>query len=207
MRYIKGVPTMPTPPAAVWTALFLAVPSPGSVVRVLQRRMQAGEAYPVLLLSDPAPPHGLRALSPAAPDETTRALLTPLAPRLSQAFDCRVTLLWQTAPAEDSEAAWGYILCENGTETERTEFVLTARRRPLLERLPGARPAPSPPVAWAERRGLPLSRVPGATRGKIPVPIVDYVTVAKLDQRGLLIEDAPRLYRFDPANPDSAAEP
>jgi hypothetical protein len=29
------------------------------------------------------------------------------------------------------------------------------------------------------------------------VPVVDYRTVAGLDQRGLLLEDGPRLYRFD----------
>jgi hypothetical protein len=194
--------TMPVPTAAVWTAVFLAVPSPGSVVRYLQRRTQAGEELPVLLLSDAVPPHGLRALSTALPDETAPVRLSSLALRLSLAFSCRVTLLYQSAAPEP---VWGYAIWDNGTETERAEFPLPPRRRPLLERLPGARPTPPPPVVWAERRGLPLSRVPGAMRVKVAPPVVDYMTVAKLDQRGLLIEDVPRLYRFDPANPDVGA--
>lgn len=193
---------MPVPTDAAWTALFLTVPSPGSVVRYLQRRIQAGEAYPVLLLSDAVPPQGLRALSTALPDETAPLWMFALAPRLSLAFACRVTLLYQSAVPEP---LWGYAISDNGTEIERAELPLLPQRRPFLERLPGARPTPPPPVAWAERRALPLSRVPGAVRAKAPLPVVDYITVAKLDQRGLLIEDAPRLYRFDPANPDTGA--
>jgi hypothetical protein len=188
----------PSVPAA-WIALFLSAPSPGSIIRFLERRTRAEEIYPSLLLSDPVPPNGLRALFPNAFSVDDRTWASPLAPRLSLAFACPVMLLWQAASPEPS---WGYSLYEAGEEKLHGEEIMPVVQRSLLDRLPGARPIPALPIAWAQRRGLPIERVPGLVRLRSPVPIVDYVTVAKLDQRSLLVENVPRLYRFDPANPE-----
>jgi hypothetical protein len=58
------------------------------------------------------------------------------------------------------------------------------------------RGAPPPPdIAWALARGLPIDRLPAAGLRR-HIPIIDYITVAELDQRNLLVENSPRLYRF-----------
>jgi hypothetical protein len=172
-----------------WAALFLRSASPGAVFRFFERRRRAGEAAPgPLLLSDAAPANGWRALI-GPPD-----WLAAQAEALSRAFAPRVTLLRQSAMPTPE---WGFTVYEAGAVAEEGGESLSAKQRPLLHRLAGVKPALSPPVLWARERGLPVERVPGAVSHKGTVPVIEYRTVAGLDQRSLLIEDGPRLYRFD----------
>lgn len=127
--------------------------------------------------------------------------MTSLGPALSEVFPPRVTLLYRR-PATSSEpgetARWGFTVWENGTVLETAEHAFaTDSKKTLLSRLPGMRRiAPlSPDVAWARARGLPIDRVPAAGLRR-SISIIDYVTVAQLDQRSLLVENSPRLYRF-----------
>jgi hypothetical protein len=175
-----------------WAALFLRSASPGAVFRFLERRRHAANKAPgPLLLSDAVPPDAWRAL--IAPADW----LTVQGPALSQAFGPRVTLLRYIGA---STSAWSFTVLEAGTVVEEGTETLAAPRRSLLHRISGVGPALSPPVVWARGRGLPVERVPGAVPLKRAVPVVEYQTVARLDQRSLLIEDGPRLYRFELSN-------
>jgi len=174
---------------AVWAALFLRSASPGAVFGFLERRSRAGEDLPrSLLLSDAAPPHAWRALI------ADRECLAAQGPGLSLAFGPRVTLVYQS---ETPMPVWAFLIWERGAFTEEGEEPLTATPRGLLYRLAGVKPAPSPAVVWARERGFPIERVPGTVARTKPVPVVEYRTVAGLDQRNLLVEDGPRLYRCD----------
>jgi hypothetical protein len=52
-------------------------------------------------------------------------------------------------------------------------------------------------MTWATQRALPASRVPALRSKRGPaLAVVDYDTVARLDQKSLLVENSPRLYRF-----------
>ncbi len=174
-----------------WAALFLLSPAPGAVFRFLERRALAGERIPPLvLISEPAPPHGFRALfSPTA----SREILTPLGQRLSTAFPHTLTLLWQES---GSRSAWGHTRWENGEEKESVASPLpkSSPIHRLLSCLPGTS-ALSPPLHWARQQGLPVERLP--VIGRHAVPIKEYRTVATLDQRSLLVENAPCLYSFE----------
>lgn len=178
-----------------WAVLFLLSPAPGAALRFLERRALAGETVPTsLLISEPAPPHGFRALfSP----ETGREVLTPLGKQLSAAFPRSITLLWQeTAP----ERAWGYTIWEAGEEKEAVSFPLPkpSLLHRFLTRLPGSS-AVSPPLHWARQRGLPIDRLPEI--GRHAVLVKEYRTVSTLDQRSLLVENAPCLYLFEVVAP------
>jgi hypothetical protein len=141
-----------------------------------------------LLLSDAAPPDAWRALI------ADRESLAALGPGLSLAFGPRVTLVYQS---EAPEPVWGYLAWEGGALAEEGKEPLTAAPHGLLHRLAGVKPAPSPAVAWARERRFPIERVPGTVARTKPVPVVEYRTVAGLDQRNLLVEDGPRLYRCE----------
>lgn len=174
-----------------WRVLFLLSPSPGAVFRFLERRVLAGETIPSpLYLSDPAPPHGYRLLYlPTA----SRLMIAVVGARLSTALPRAVTLLYRRA---GSVPVWGYTFWEGGEVVDSGEDALPKSNpwQKLTARLPGPASV-SPPVAWANRRGLPLDRLPLVGRGTNPT--VEYRTVAALDQRSLLVEDEPRLYRFE----------
>jgi len=90
---------------------------------------------------------------------------------------------------------WGFLIWEGGALAEEGEEPLAETPRGLLHRLAGVKPSPA--VAWARERGFPIERVPGTVARTKPVPVVEYRTVAGLDQRNLLVEDGPRLYRCD----------
>lgn len=204
MSGIVGVMTnAKTIRATGWAVLFLLSPSPGRVFRYLERNcLDGGDAAALPnLLSDPAPPHGWRALTGSG---TSPTHLEELGKQLSGVFPPRVTLLWATA----NRRSWGYMAWEQETEVERGGSSSDNSRSPsLLSRLAGSglfSAASSPAADWAAARGLPLARVPNAlprNRPATAVPMVEYVAVATLDQRSLLVENAPRLYRFDYAPP------
>lgn len=174
-----------------WAVLFLLSPAPGAALRFLERRALAGESVPTpLLISEPAPPHGFRALFSL---KAGRETLAPFGKQLSAAFPRTVTLLWQESAPEPT---WGYSLWEGGEEKESASFPLP-KQSPVhrfLARLPNTS-AVSPPLHWANQRGLPIERLPGI--GRHTVPVKEYRTVSSLDQRSLLVENAPCLYLFE----------
>ena len=177
-----------------WRLLFLLAPAPGAPLRFLERRRLAGDTLPSpFFLSEPAPPHGFRALfSPAA----DRAMLAEIGERLSLALPRTITLLWQETDAP-GVSRWGFHTWEGGQAKDESQEIIpppTPLQR-LTARLPGAR-TPSVPVAWAARRGFPIARLPLLARPA--PPIIEYLTVAKLDRKSMLVENAPILYRFEP---------
>jgi hypothetical protein len=181
--------------------MFLTALSPGQIFRYFERNRRRFPFVDSLLLSDPAGSESLRALiieGRPSGDTLTSDGIVSVGPSLSEVFPPRVTLLWRHGAASSEGANWGSTVWENGMVIETDEHSLSPPARPsLLSKLPGMqRKAPhSADVAWALARGLPIDRVPAAgLRRKIP--IVDYVTVAQLDQRSLLVENSPRLYRF-----------
>ncbi|GAB4465322.1 MAG: hypothetical protein OHK0029_35910 [Armatimonadaceae bacterium] len=184
-----------------WQALFLLSPSPGAVFRFLERRTLAGTLPPLppeVLLSEPVAPHGFRLLCalPSSAEPADSAIFPPenwqiLGSELSQAFPRAITLLWQhTAPV----AEWGYSQWQEGSRiAEKTEALTSPSPLAGWLPLPGSRPA-APYVIWAQQRGLPVLHHPQL--GRFRVRVVEYSTVAALDQRSLLVENSPRLYRF-----------
>jgi hypothetical protein len=200
-----------TPNTPNWSVLFLVSPSPGRVFRYLERACLDGSGKPLPdLISETTTPHGWRALTGInLPQER----MEELGQRLSGAFMPYVILLWRSGDT------WGYAIWEQGEEKERggsnSETDASSPTRPLrplslLARLPGGQAPPAPPIAWAATRGLPLARVPGALpASREYTPVIEYVTVETLDQRGLLVENAPRLYRFDfaPQPPTPTSSP
>ncbi len=70
----------------------------------------------------------------------------------------------------------------------------------------GVADASVPAVQWAIDRRLPVDRIPDAAGRRRAAPVYPYATVASLDERGLLIENSPRLYRFPFASSGSNAE-
>lgn len=179
--------------------LFLSSPAPGQVLQYLKRQHGSVLTSTLSFVSDAVEHSLLRVLFF---DETVANSdlnqLTDYGVTLSKVFPPRVTHLWRCSLLPSEETTWGYTVWEDGKVLEAAEHNLPAGPKPsLLSRLPGMkrRAALSPDIAWALARGLPIDRVPAAgLRRKIP--IIDYDTVAQLDQRGLLVENSPRLYRF-----------
>ena len=140
--------------------------SPGAVLRFLERLARRDEPLPAELL-----------ISDAVGQWQWRALpvadLASVAPRLALAFSSDVFHL------QEMPAGWSWTRYESEGAAESGAL---AKKR-LWERS-------SPVERWARAHGLPLTRL---TR---PPKIIDYETVAQLDQRSLLLEDTPRLYRF-----------
>ncbi|MDX1934626.1 MAG: hypothetical protein SFU56_18660 [Capsulimonadales bacterium] len=170
------------------SALFLRSPSPGAVFRFLERHPHAVPGPTVLLLSEPTPPGGWRLLtteSPSPPD------LSLPGRALSDAFPPYVCLIFL------GSERWGYTIWANGRTAEEASEPLPSSPGPVgfRLRLPGMRPPAPPYVAWGKERALPVDRFP-AGGGRGSVPIVEYRTVSSLDERGLLLENQPRLYRF-----------
>ena len=116
---------------------------------------------------------------------------------LAAAFAPSVTLLF----ADDEGGKWGWRVWvpEAGATVRETERVNGEPPPifPILQRLAGlAAPqsATALAVAWAVERGLPAARIPALAGGGKSSPLIAYETVAGLDERGLLREDAPRWY-------------
>jgi hypothetical protein len=185
--------TLPPSRSAGWSALFLSAASPGMVVRYLERRRRAGEAVPDgLLLSDRAGESRTRAL---AGDSDAHAWMEASGAALSRAFPPTVTFLWSEPVSATTPLRWGFVSWKDGEENGRHEQALDPEQKRGFLGL-ARRPLPAP-VRWAQRQGLPLGRVLGESGSRLAVPVIDYETVAKLDQKSLLVESSPRLYRFD----------
>ena len=147
-------------------AFFVRSPSPGAVLRFLERLARRGESLPdEIWISD-------------APGEPPwRALfgegLVHVAPRLAQAFPPEVFWVGQ------SREGWQWRrFTDQGVQEEET-----------LGKKRFWQPS-SPLESWGKPLGLPLARL------RHPPRILDYETVAQLDQRSLLQEDTPRRYHF-----------
>lgn len=161
------------------TVLFLRAPSPGALFVFVERFAPTAARPAIVRLSDPAPPNGWRAVDLPA------ALADTLAERLATAFGPEIARLdwgadgWRWARGEAS----------GGGATPRSSAH-------WLTRLPGWPQSPAPWAIWAQEQGLPLARLTDPR-----VPEVDYATVAGLDQRLLLEERSPRIYRFELSAP------
>jgi hypothetical protein len=187
-----------------FVAAFVAAPSPGQVYRFLQRSLrserataaEAAVALPALLLSDRVGARSYRALAiEGATAAEAAPVISRVAARLAPAFaSSEAPLLVLRA---DADGSWGFHRWhdpDDVPETANNGPGAPLRSSFLRFLTPTARHAPAP-VLWAQREGLPVDRVPGVAR-KTP-PVVDYSTVAALDQKGLLYEDGtPRLYRL-----------
>jgi hypothetical protein len=115
------------------------------------------------------------------------------APLFAEALTGNVTLLWR------DPSRWGYGVWGTGdAEPERAEATVTEPpARGLLARLTRAPLPPPAEVTWARTRGLPWDRIPALRPARAgTLPVIGYATVARLDQKSLLVEDGPRLYRF-----------
>ena len=207
---------------AACCALFLAAPAPGQVYRFLERRsgrtpeQRARLNALGLLLSEPVGQTGLRAITGAGPglreffEAEGRAFAAAFA-----ATGMPVTLLYTDAGAGGGDPsgteAWGWCVWTAGADGEVAEEAFAeavARSAPglgarLLAGLIGARASGDGAAvrarAWARKHELPVGRVPGLSEGRAvaATPLVDYATVAAaLDQKNLLLEDSPRLYRL-----------
>ncbi|WP_395088604.1 hypothetical protein [Armatimonas sp.] len=145
---------------------FVRSPSPGAVLRFLERLARRGEALPdAVWISDATGEPPWRALSGDG--------LEGVAPRLAQAFPPEV--LWVGRTRE----GWQWRrFADDGTQESGT-----LGKKRLWQ--------PSSPLErWGKPLGLPLARLTHPPR------ILDYATVAQLDQRSLLQEDTPRRYHF-----------
>lgn len=186
-----------------WIVLFLPAPSPGQVIRYLERRRRSGDPVPEgLLLSDAVGPQSLRALLTPEINQTNQSWMIEAGARFSEALEGRVTYLSKIGEPRralrlgDLAAGWFFDVWENGTQTEHggEDYQKSySHLDVLLTRIQGVTQRP---WQWAAQRGLPLDRVPGAVRRTRPLPVLDYTMVARLDQKSLLVEDSPRLYRF-----------
>ena len=162
-------------------ALFVRSASPGAVLRFLERRKDAEKPAELLL-------------SEGVGEEKWRALFAPstyleaVNPLLSYAFQETLLLL----SSKDGHTAdiweqgeWKHRLALGGGR--RTWFSFSSTRRMDVDLR-----------AWLNEKGLGFRYVGLPTRymTKPPKNVIDYDTVAILDQRNLLVEDSPRLYRF-----------
>lgn len=156
---------------------FLRPPGPGAVVRFLERRAAPGDEAADALLSD-ALVGGWRALI------CRHDLFDPWPELLRRAFPPEVAVLaWD-------DASWTAAVWDEAGRRDAAAGPVAASE-PWWRRLPGRPAAPAGHVAWAKARGLPLDRALDPR-----VRTLDFATVDALDQRGLLHEDAPRLYRI-----------
>ena len=183
---------MPDPEIADgWAVLFLPAPSPGQIIRYLERhKSPAGVDAPTtpLLLSDAVGAFEYRAL---IADTSARPWLEALSLPASADFHFALRLIWH----EDSPVSRGGVIAwEDGHEIKRENFAASATEPTgFFARLTNVSPLTGE-LAWAKKWLLPIDRIPHHARK--PLPLVDYETVAKLDQKSLLEEKSPRLYRF-----------
>lgn len=158
------------------TALFVRSASPGAVLRFLERRNDPNRPAEVLL-SEAVSTQQWRALF--APDDYLNSVAGPL----SIAFPPDVLV---------------------ATRMKKTLVILAYKEGKhadihSTESIGGTGPwwaaltfkTPDPIYVWAKERSIPTRYIKAP-----PEKIIDYATVAILDQRKLLVEDSPRLYRF-----------
>jgi len=185
----------------VIVCLFLIAPSPGQALRFVERRGRAAmsNGTPTFFISDTAGQSGRRALfSDAAAGND---LLTNLASDLAQAFGGTAINHGHTVLLRVDEVGrrWDFRVWKHSAVAEQGEReAASANASPWRRFLPG-HPVSASQAAydWAIGRGLPADRTPLAPLRQFrKIPVVDYAVVAQLDQRSLLIEDGPRLYRF-----------
>lgn len=150
-----------------------------------------------MLLSDAVGMSGERALVGAG--QHPSPWMETAAPLLAAALNTPATLL-----QADDARGWRWAVWQPGvTLPEQGEEQVFSPNRSLWARLVGIKPdtASARARAWALERGLlAVERVPGLL-ARPRVPVIDYVAVAQLDQRGLLVENSPRLYRFEISGP------
>lgn len=152
------------------STFFISSSSPGAVFRFLERLARHENGAPdKLILSDPVGALRWRLLRPGDSD-----WLLSKAPQLVVAFPPE--LIWLDCQSGD----WR-IWNADGSE-------IIGQAPPLPRRL--LLPSKSGAEGWARAQGLPLERLTKPPR------VLDYETVAQLDQKSLLLEDTPRLYRF-----------
>jgi hypothetical protein len=159
-------------------ALFVRSASPGAVLRFLERRKDDPERPEELLLSEAVSEKNWRALF--APPGYLQAVAGPL----SVAFPDEVLI------ALREEKTLLLFIYKEGKLSETKNSLEGNNHKWWM--YPGFNAlATLPPVwYWAKEKGLPLNYLKKQPR------TIDYSTVAVLDQRKLLVEDSPRLYRF-----------
>jgi hypothetical protein len=159
-------------------ALFVRSASPGAVLRFLERRKDDPERPDEVLLSEAVGEKNWRALF--APLGYLQAIAGPL----SVAFPDEAMIALR-----DEKTLLVYIYKEG--KLAATKNSLEGREIGWKWPLGFNALATLPPVwHWAREKGLPLNYLKKQPR------VIDYSTVAVLDQRKLLVEDSPRLYRF-----------
>lgn len=157
----------------------------------------------VLQLSSPpvvSGPNSWRVLGfePSRKPEPDAALayLTRIGQELSRALNSRVYLL-HVQPG----GAWEFITWDKGEETERggSSTSPPAAAPTLWRRFRkdlGLDDTLSVLRGWERERGLPVKQLLAVTAHK-PRRVVDYDTVAGLERKGLLVENARLWYRFE----------
>jgi hypothetical protein len=159
-------------------ALFVRSASPGAVLRFLERRKTDDARPDELLLSEAVGKEGWRALF--APIGYLNVIAEPL----SVVFPEEVMIALR-----DEKTLLLFIYKEG--KLAETKNSLEGREIGWKWPLGFNALATLPPIwHWAREKGLPLSYLKKSPR------VMDYSTVAILDQRNLLVEDSPRLYRF-----------
>ncbi|MGC4043883.1 MAG: hypothetical protein QM758_08745 [Armatimonas sp.] len=160
------------------TALFVRSASPGAVLRFLERR-DAPHKPAEVLLSEAVSTHQWRALF--APPEYLVPLLAPL----SIAFPPEALVAMRL------DKLLTISMYRNGEPAYEPAFEDSIPTHSGFRLGFPAWAGPPPVFAWAKEKGIPTRYIK-----EPPKKIIDYSTIAVLDQRKLLVEDSPRLYRF-----------
>ena len=157
--------------------LFLRPPGPGAIVRFAERLAPEAPACVELRIGDSRTKPPWRIVYAGHRD------LDPWLPCWSHAFGPRMYLLRVV------DQTWVWETWADGALQQRLDGPLE-RSVPWWMRLPGV--PPPPPVWWdaAPEPSLPLGGVISPPR-----KVVDFATVDTLDQRSLLVEPDPVVYR------------
>ena len=166
--------------------IFVPSPSPGAVVRRLQRAarqtIDAGSWPTTCLVSHPSR-SGWRLLT--SDDVDFDAALERLARILAESFPPHV----RVARRGEETGDWGFLTIDAAGTVGPWDVPSPAPSKGWLARLAVIK-TPDPATAL----GLPAGTLaPSLSR----LPILDYETIAALDRKSLLVEDTPRLYRFE----------
>ncbi len=159
-------------------ALFVRSASPGAVLRFLERRKDDPERPEELLLSE------------AVGEKNWRVLFAPMGYLGAIAGPLSVVFPDEALIALRQERALVILIYKEGKLVETKNSLEGNDRKWWMYPGFNALATLSPVWYWAKEKGLPLHYLKKSPR------IIDYSTVAVLDQRKLLVEDSPRLYRF-----------